>query len=67
MSTAPVLVYVRGYDGSIRVAETTGFSNPNLPEMSPVRYPTEANYFYGPRLNRISPWGTSAINWIDQN
>ena len=67
VATAPVLVYVRGYDGSIRITEAASFSNPNLPELSPVRYPTEANYFYGPRVNRISPWGLNAINWIDQN
>ncbi|MFI5457016.1 MAG: hypothetical protein ACHRXM_16340 [Isosphaerales bacterium] len=67
VTTAPVLVYVRGYDGSIRITEATAFSNPNLPELSPVRYPTEANYFYGPRIHRVSPWGTNAINWIDQN
>jgi len=66
-TTAPVLVYVRGYDGSLRVTEATSFSTPNLPDLSPVRYPTEANYYYGPRVNRVSPWGENAINWIDQN
>jgi hypothetical protein len=67
VTTAPVLVYVRGYDGSIRVSEAASFSNPNLPELSSVRYPTGANYYYGPRVNRLSPWGLNAINWIDQN
>src|SRR5262249_5513758 len=66
-TTSPVLVYVRGYDGSIRVTDAASFSNPNLPELSPVRYPTEANYYYGPRVNRLTPWGPNAINWIDQN
>jgi len=67
VTTAPVRVYVRGYDGSIRIAEAAAFSTPNLPELSPVVYPTEANYYYGPRVNRAPSWGASAINWIDQN
>jgi hypothetical protein len=67
LSTAPVLTYVRGYDGSTRLSEAVSFSNPNLPVLSPVRYPTEANYYYGPRVVRPLPWGASAINWIDQN
>jgi hypothetical protein len=66
-TTAPVLVYVRGYDGSIRVTGGASFSNPNLPELSPIRYPTGANDFYGPRVTRVAPWGPSAVNWIDQN
>ena len=67
-STAPVLTYVRGYDGQTRLNEAVSFSNPNLPVLSPVRYPTEANYYYGPRKRSFAlPWGSSAINWIDQN
>jgi hypothetical protein len=66
-TTAPVLVYVRGYDGSIRVSDGASFSTPNLPELSPVRYPTPANDYFGPRVPRIAPWGPSAVNWIDQN
>jgi hypothetical protein len=67
MSTAPILSYTRGYDGRVHLVETNSFSYPNLPEISPVVYPTEANYFYGPRVNRTPRWGSSAINWIDQN
>ncbi len=66
-STAPVLTYVRGYDGRTHLTEAISFSNPNLPAMSDVRYPTEANYYYGPRRVRVLPWGSNAINWIDQN
>jgi hypothetical protein len=66
-STAPVLTYVRGYDGQTRLTEAVSFSNPNLPVLSPVRYPTEGNYYYGPRVIRVMPWGANAINWIDQN
>jgi hypothetical protein len=66
-SAAPVLTYVRGYDGRTRLTEAISFSNPNLPAMSDVRYPTEANYYYGPRRVRVLPWGSNAINWIDQN
>ncbi len=66
-STAPVAGYVRGYDGRLYRSEALTFSNPNLPILSPFHYPTEANYYYGPRVNRTPPWGSSAINWIDQN
>jgi hypothetical protein len=67
VSTAPVLTYTRGYDGQTRAVETNSFSYPNLPSMSPVVYPTEANYYWGPRTPRTPRWGSSAINWIDQN
>jgi hypothetical protein len=66
-STAPVLVYSRGYDGQTRLMETNSISYPNLPSMSPVVYPTEGNYYWGPRNPRTPRWGSSAINWIDQN
>jgi hypothetical protein len=66
-TTAPVRIYVRGYDGSVRLGEAASFSNPNLPELSPVRYPTGVNDYFGPRVTRIAPWGPSATNWIDQN
>jgi hypothetical protein len=65
--TAPVMTYVRGYDGRTRLVEAASFSYPNLPALSPVRYPTAGNYYYGPRVIRTLPWGPSAINWIDQN
>jgi len=67
VTTAPVLITVRGYDGSTRITEAFSFSSPNLPELSPVVYPTDANNYYAPRVNRRPPWGASAINWIDQN
>jgi hypothetical protein len=67
VSTAPVLGYTRGYDGQLRVTEANSFSYPNLPELSPVVYPSESNYFYGPRVNKTPRWGSNAINWIDQN
>jgi hypothetical protein len=67
VSTAPVLGYTRGYDGQLRLTEANSFSYPNLPVLSPVVYPTEGNYYYGPRVNRTPRWGSSAINWIDQN
>jgi hypothetical protein len=66
-AAAPVLTYVRGYDGRTRITEATSFSNPNLPVLSPVRYPNEGNYYYGPRVIRTTPWGLNASNWIDQN
>jgi hypothetical protein len=66
-ATAPVLGYARGYDGRTYLVEANSFSYPNLPEVSPVVYPTEANNFYAPRVNKTPRWGSSAINWIDQN
>ncbi len=65
--TAPVRSYVRGYDGRIYVSEGNSFSNPNLPDLSPVVYPTEANNYFGPRVSRTPPWWSNAMNWIDQN
>jgi hypothetical protein len=66
-STAPVLAYSRGYDGQTRLVEANSFSYPNFPSMSPVVYPTESNYYWGPRAPRTPRWGSNAINWIDQN
>jgi hypothetical protein len=65
--TAPVLGYVRGYDGRLWLTEGTSSSTPNLPELSPVIYPTEANNYYGPRESRTPPWWSNAVNWIDQH
>ena len=67
VTTAPILTTVRGYDGSIRVTEAYSFATPNLTDLSPVIYPTDANNYYAPRVIRRPPWGASAINWIDQN
>jgi hypothetical protein len=65
-TTAPVLTYTRGYDGVVRQGESISTSYPNLPVLSPVAFPTRANYYYAPRL-RDNPAQDSAINWIDQN
>jgi hypothetical protein len=66
-TTASVRIYVRGYDGQIRLSEGTTTSYPNLPALSPIIYPTEASNFYAPRLNPNRPSRASAVNWIDQN
>jgi hypothetical protein len=66
-TTAPLLSYVRGYDGQLHPVRGNSFSTPNLPELTPVIYPTEANNYYGPRTSRTPPWWSNAINWIDQN
>ena len=65
-TTAPVVTYSRGYDGTVHVEEAVSTSYPNYPSLSPVIYPTEANNYYAPRTLR-APWWDSAINWIDQN
>lgn len=66
-TSAPVLTYTRGYDGRGQILEGTSFSTPNLPGNSPVVYPTQATYYYGPREMKNPPWWPKAINWIDQN
>jgi hypothetical protein len=65
--TAPVATYTRGYDGRPVVLEGTSFSTPNQPDLTPVVYPTQANYFYRIRETGDPPWWGSAMNWIDQN
>jgi hypothetical protein len=64
--SAPITTYVRGYDGRLYVNRATSFSTPNLPPLSPVVYPTPANYYYGPRVNRTPPSWSQGTNWIDQ-
>src|SRR5689334_23359612 len=54
--SAPVTTYSRGYDGRIYAGRGTSTSTPNLPGLSPVIYPTQGSYFYGPRVNRTPPW-----------
>lgn len=65
-TTAPLLIYTRGYDGVVRPAEAVTNSYPILPRLAPVVYPTRANHYYVPRI-RDNPAQDSAINWIDQN
>jgi hypothetical protein len=67
MTSAPILTYTRGYDGRTVVAPGTSFSTPNLPALTPVIYPTQANEFYGFRRSATPPWWQNAMNWIDQN
>jgi hypothetical protein len=64
---APVMTYSRGYDGRVYALPGTSFSTPNRPELTPVIYPTSANYYYAPRVNRTPPQWTTGIDWIDQN
>jgi hypothetical protein len=63
---APVLTYVRGYDGVVRPAEATATSYPNLPYLAPVAYPSRANHYYAPRV-MDHPADESAIEWLDHN
>jgi hypothetical protein len=65
-TSAPVASYVRGYDGVLLPVSTTSFSNPMLPPLSPVVYPTPLNNFYGPRNLKTPPAWNSGIDWIDQ-
>jgi hypothetical protein len=65
-TSAPITTYSRSYDGRVYPREGTSFSTPNLPALSPVVYPTQANYYYAPRLNRTPPSWSSGFNWVDQ-
>jgi hypothetical protein len=65
-TSAPIATYGRGYDGRVYARPATSFSTPNLPALSPVVYPKQANYYYAPRLNRTPPSWSSGFNWIDQ-
>ncbi|MDR3632861.1 MAG: hypothetical protein P4L84_03440 [Isosphaeraceae bacterium] len=66
-TTAPVATYARGYDGRTVLVEGTATSYPNLPELSPVIYPTRATNVFGFRETTTPPWWNSGTNWIDQN
>jgi hypothetical protein len=66
-TTAPVLIYSRGYDGRPVVKEGNSFSTPNLPSLSPVVYPTQSTDVNGPRQPKVPPWWPKATNWLDQN
>ncbi|WP_422926585.1 hypothetical protein [Singulisphaera sp. PoT] len=66
-TSAPVTTYSRGYDGRLTASEGTSFSTPNLPENSPVVYPTQGSYYYGFRQATPPPGWPKAINWIDQD
>jgi hypothetical protein len=65
--SAPVLTYTRGYDGRTIAVPGTSFSSPNLPALSPVVYPTQANDYFGFRVSGDPPWWQNASDWIDQN
>jgi hypothetical protein len=66
-TTAPVLLYSRGYDGRPVIKEGNSFSTPNLPPLSPVVYPTQATDVNAPPHLKIPPWWPKATNWLDQN
>lgn len=65
--SAPVLTYSRGYNGALVPSVGTSFSNPNLPSMSPVVYPTQANNYYGFPVSGSPPWWAKASSFIDGN
>jgi len=65
--TAPVSTYARGYDGRPVLLNENSFSTPNRPDVTPVVYPTQANYFYRIRTSGDPPWWGSGMDWIDQN
>ncbi len=67
-TTAPVTTYRRGYDGDLHPVSGISFSNPNLPALSPVIYPTRSSSYYRPRTE-IGPvlQPKDGQFWIDQN
>lgn len=64
---APVDVYERGYDGRVYANRGTGYSYPYMPPASPLIYPTQATYYWGPRESGTPPWWNTGANWVDQN
>ena len=66
-TSAPVVQYSRGYDGSVVRLDGTSFSNPFLPDQSPVLYPTRASNYGALRGPGIPTRTGSGINWVDQN
>ncbi len=64
---APVLMYRRGYDGSVRSEVGTGFSTPNFPPASNIVYPARANAVGTSRRITTPPQWESGINFIDLN
>ena len=66
-TSAPVRTYTRGYDGRTIVSQGTSFSSPNLPSLTPVVYPTQANNYYGFRQSNTPPWWANGSDWLDQN
>lgn len=66
-TSAPVLTYSRGYNGTSVVTPATSFSTPNLPGLTPVVYPTQATNYFGFRRSGEPPWFPNAMDWIDQN
>jgi hypothetical protein len=66
-TTAPLVVYSRGYNGVVQPVPATSFSTPFLPEATPVIYPTRANIYGGFRQSRTPPWWPNGINFVDLN
>ncbi len=66
-TSAPVNTVVRGYDGIPTAVRGTTYSNPNLPGLSPVVYPTRASNYSALRYQGTSPYRDRAYTWIDQN
>ncbi len=66
-TTAPVRIYERGYNGALVPATGTSFSYPYQPRLSPVVYPSRANYFYGFKRSGTPPWWDTGAGWVDLN
>ena len=67
-TTAPVTTYVRGYDGNLQPVSGVSFSNPNLPGLSPVVYPTKSSSYSRSRMdNGVPIRPKDSMNWIDQH
>ena len=66
-TSAPVNTVVRGYNGIPTAIRGTTYSNPNLPDLSPVVYPTRASNYSALRYQGTSPYRDRAYMWIDQN
>lgn len=65
--TAPVSIYSRGYDGSVREERAFSASTPFRPGLSPVIYPLPNSYYYAPRSGLMKPTFMTGNHWVDQN
>lgn len=66
-TAAPVTTYSRGYNGVVNATESTSFSYPFQPAMSPVTYPNRGQQRGAAPVQYTPPSWDSGFNWVDQN
>ncbi len=66
-TSAPVTTVTRGYNGIATATESTSFSYPFQPALSPVVYPTRSQQRGAAPVQYTPPNWDSGFNWVDQN